>query len=299
MSTNEKLYAGVELGGTKCVAILASGPDDVRDIARIPTRQPDETFAAIGSVLNRWRVEHRPATLGIASFGPLDLEPGSPAFGQVVHTTKPGWHEADLNRLTGEEPCSIDTDVNGAALAEGLWGAARGLRSWCYVTIGTGVGVATIVQGKPISGLGHSEAGHMLVPRTDTGFAGACRYHGACIEGLVSGPALAARTGIDGSAIPDDHPVWNDVASEIAAMCHNLVLTTLPQAIIFGGGVASARATLLDTIRHQLVGSLAGYAHAHLVEADPAGYVLPAQLGDMAGPLGAIALAQSVATNTA
>ena len=293
------MYAGIELGGTKCVAILAHGPDDVRETARIPTRQPDETFAEIGSVLARWRSAHGPAALGIASFGPLDLDPASRSFGQVVHTTKPGWHTADLKRLTGEEPFAIDTDVNGAALAEGLWGAARGMRSWCYVTIGTGVGVASIVDGRPVSGIGHSEAGHMLVPVADGSFAGACPYHGACIEGLVSGPALAARTGLDGSAIPDDHSVWDDVASEVAAMCHNLVLTTLPQAIIFGGGVATARPALLDAIRHKLVRSLAGYAHAHLVEDRAAGYVLPAKLGEMAGPLGAIALARAATPSPA
>lgn len=289
------VLAGIELGGTKCICILANGPDDVLATHSLPTGSPQGTLAEIGRTLSGWSRNHAITALGIASFGPLDLDPGSPRFGSLTTTPKPGWAGVDLTGIAGSIPCTIDTDVNGAALAEGRWGAARGLRSWCYVTLGTGVGVASIVQGEPVMGIGHSEAGHMRVPLPDEAFRGTCPFHGNCVEGLISGPALAARSAMAAADIPDDHPVWDEAAATLAHLCHNLLLTVVPEAIVIGGGVAQRRPFLIDRARSRLVESLSGYASGAIVARDGATFLVPAKLGAMAGPLGAIALADRCA----
>lgn len=291
---DDDIFAGVELGGTKCVCVLARGPDEVLASETLPTRAPEETLPAIGRILGGWRSRYSPAALGVASFGPLDLDPASPGYGTLTSTPKPGWRGADLRALAAGLPCAIDTDVNGAALAEGLWGAARGLQSWSYITLGTGVGAASIVEGRPVRGLGHSEAGHMRVPPPDPGWEGACPYHGNCVEGLLSGPALAARAGMASGEIPDDHPVWDEAAQVLAALCHNLALTAVPQRIVIGGGVAQRRPHLLPLARAKLAESLGGYATGEAIAARIGDYLVPAGLGDMAGPMGAIALARSI-----
>ncbi len=286
------LVAGIELGGTKCVCILARGPDDILAEVRLPTTTPAETLFAIRAQVDEWCGAHSVQALGIASFGPLELDPAAPKFGRIVRTTKPGWSDADLLAAlvpTGL-PVRLDTDVNGAALAEGRWGAARGLASYAYVTVGTGVGVGSIVAGAPVTGLGHSEAGHMRVPRLPgDSWPGACAFHRDCVEGLASGPAIAAAAGIDPRNLPADNFAWKRAAAALAAMCHNLVLTTTPSRILIGGGVAAGRADWLTDIRARLVESLVGYAWADRIEADPNFIAAPA-LADHAGPLGAVAL---------
>lgn len=290
------LLAGVELGGTKIILTLSREPDSIVDSSRIATGDAEPTLAAIEHTLDGW-VSRYPsiAALGIASFGPLELDRASPHYGSITRTTKPGWSGIDivgrLQRRYGL-PIGFDTDVNGAALAEGRWGGARGLTSWIYITIGTGVGAGIIVDGLAIRGLGHSEAGHMLVRRiNDDGFAGICRYHGDCVEGLVSGPAIAARCGGRGEDISDDHPIWQSIAETIAAMIHNLVMTTAPQRVILGGGVLERRPGLLAPIRRALVKSLASYGHSPVVADNIASFVVAPALGEAAGPLGALALA--------
>jgi fructokinase len=287
------LIAGVELGGTKCVCILASGPDDVRDETRLPTTTPDETLGAIRTVLARWKAGPGFAALGVASFGPLELDDRSPRFGRIVTTTKPGWSGADLTAL-GEGlgvPMAIDTDVNGAALAEGRWGAARGLRSFAYVTVGTGIGVGSIVSGGAVRGLGHSEAGHLRVGRlAGDDWPGVCAYHGDCVEGLASGPAIQARAGRPGSELSSDDPAWAMAVGALGGLLHNLALTTAPERVLIGGGVADGQAWLFPRIRQALVDSLAGYAVGERIAADPEAFVQPPALGSRAGPLGAIAV---------
>ncbi|UUR08118.1 ROK family protein [Sphingomonas glaciei] len=272
--------AGVELGGTKCVCILAHGPSEILAQVTLPTGERDATLASIRATLDGWRF----AALGIASFGPLDL-----ARGCIGNTPKPGWSGADLTTLGAGVPTVIDTDVNGASLAEGRWGAARGLASWAYVTVGTGIGVGSIVAGRPVTGLGHSEAGHLRVPRSDPTWPGACRFHGDCVEGLASGPAIAARTGRRGETLPPDHPVWAEVAEALAGLCHNLALTSLPERILVGGGVVTGRPELLTLVRARLAASLAGYGASAGLDLD--NYLITPALGPLAGPLGAIALA--------
>ena len=291
------LIAGVELGGTKCVCVLASGPDAVREEVRLPTTTPGETLGAIRAVLERWKADEGFAALGIASFGPLELDDRSPRYGQVVATPKPGWSGADLTALAHglDVPTAIDTDVNGAAFAEGRWGAARGLRSFAYVTVGTGIGVGTVIEGRTVRGLGHSEAGHLRIGRLPgDDWPGVCPYHGDCVEGLASGPAVRARAGRPGDELSPDDPAWEMVVHALGAMLHNLVLTTAPERVLVGGGVAGGQAWIFPRLRRALVESLAGYATADRIEADIEAFVQPPALGGRAGPLGAIALGLAV-----
>jgi fructokinase len=289
------LFAGVELGGTKCVCILGSGPDDVRAVERLPTGEREKTLAHIEAVLEGWRSQHGAVrALGIASFGPIDLRRGSPTWGYVTSTSKPGWRNTDvaqrLARRVGA-PVGFDTDVNGAALAEGRWGAARGLSDYAYVTVGTGVGVGVIVNRRSVFGINHTELGHIRVVRKpgDT-FAGTCPYHGDCVEGLASGPAIEARAGKPASQLPPHHPAWGFVAHTLAQLAHTMVLTSAPQRIFMGGGVL-AQAHLFERIQQELKRSLNRYVEAPELEQGLAQYLVPPGLGAMAGPLGALALA--------
>ncbi len=288
--TSLPLIAGLELGGTKCVALLATGPDEVRDRVTVPTTDPDATLAAIEAVLDRWRFD----AIGVASFGPLELDPARLDFGSITATTKPGWSGTDLvRRLAARygKPLAIETDVNGAALAEARWGAAQGMAAHAYITVGTGVGVGLVTGGRPVMGWAHGEAGHMRVPRArGDGYAGWCRFHGDCVEGLISGPALAERFGCPGDHLPDDGPQWDLFVHDLGGLLHNLVVTAAPERIAIGGGVVSARDYLFPRLRARLAESLNGYgAFEQWVEGieDRIG---PPGLGTMAGPLGAIAV---------
>ena len=286
-------YAGVELGGTKCVAILARGPDEVLARETVPTTLPDETLGRLGEILARWRLERGFAALGIGSFGPLDLDPASPGYGQIASTPKPGWRGADvlgrLKRAAGV-PATFDTDVNGAALAEMHWGAGQGMVDFAYITVGTGVGVGFIVNGRPTRGFAHCELGHIRVARLPgDGFAGSCPFHGDCVEGLAAGPSLKARAGEKAHRLGIDDPAWQSVAWAIAQLCHAIVCAAAPRAIAIGGGVVGNQPHLLPRIEEMLVESLSGYLD--LPQGGP--YVRAPALGDDAGPLGSIALAMT------
>ncbi|HVL40908.1 MAG TPA: ROK family protein [Brevundimonas sp.] len=295
MSDRNPLLAGVELGGTKCVCLLASGPDDIREEVRIATTTPGETLAAIKAVLTRWREQHGFAAVGVASFGPLELDPGAARYGCIVNTSKAGWSGADvLEPLRGfGVPIGFDTDVNGAALAEGRWGGARGLESWAYITVGTGIGVGSVVRGRTVRGLGHSEAGHLRIPRpAGETWAGVCPFHGDCVEGLASGPAIQARAGEPGDGLAPANPVWNEVVHALGALMHNLALTTAPERILIGGGVVGGQPFLLPRLRAALVRSLNGYGAAPAIADRIEAFVVAPELADRAGPLGSIALAE-------
>ena len=288
--TEGKLIAGVELGGTKCVALLATGPDDVRDRVTVPTTDPATTLAAIEAVLDRWRFD----AIGVASFGPVGLDPKRQDYGAITATTKPGWSGTDLigrlrTRYGG--PVGFDTDVNGAALAEGRWGAARGMNAHVYITIGTGVGVGLVAGARPVMGWAHGEAGHMRVPRAagDT-YAGWCRFHGDCVEGLISGPALAERFGMPSDRLPNGGAAWDLFVHDLAGLLHNLVVTAAPERIPIGGGVVSARDYLFPRLRAQLVESLGGYGALAEWGLDVETRLGPPGIGVMAGPMGAIAV---------
>ena len=294
-SQPNSVYAGVELGGTKCIATLARGAEILAQ-ETVPTTTPDETLGSIERRLQLWWDEERFAALGVASFGPVDLDRNSPTYGSITTTAKVRWCGADvLQRLLARfpVPAGFDTDVNGAALAELLWGAAQGLSDFAYITVGTGVGVGLIVNGAPVHGFGHPEIGHVRVARLPGDeWPGACPFHGGCVEGLASGSAIEAR--LAGRRVGDvgpEDPVWRSVAHAIAQLCHTLVCATAPQRIVVGGGVMSRQPHLLGLVRDMLDESLAGYLPL------PGGgaYVQAPGLGDRAGPLGSIALAMAAA----
>lgn len=288
------LFAGVELGGTKCICTLAHGPDAVIEQQTVSTTTPDATLTVIAGILRRWWTDHAFAAIGIGSFGPLDLDPASATYGYILATNKPGWAMTDVAaRLVAPfpVPCAIDTDVNGAALAEIAWGSGRELDDFAYVTVGTGVGVGLIVHGRPTRGIGHSELGHVLVPRLDGDtLPSGCAFHRDCVEGLAAGPATRAALGpIDVTAVGKDHPIWERVAHALAVLCHTLVCTTGPLRIAVGGGVIGKQPHLLPRIEPLLRTSLGGYLR---LPSDGAYIVAPA-LGEQAGPLGSIALARA------
>ncbi len=290
MSAGERPVAGIELGGTKCIAVLGTGPDDVRDEIRIPTTTPEETLGRLADALAGWSGGGGISAIGVASFGPLQLDPDAPDHGQIVRTPKPGWSGADLTRLAIPDcPFALDTDVTGAALAEARWGRAQGLTSHIYITVGTGVGVGTIVNGRPVGGLGHSEAGHLRVGRlAGDSWPGACPWHGDCVEGLASGGALAARLGQPAETLLEGDPAWDAVVHALAGLMHNLVLTATPQRILIGGGVPSGKPWLLARLQVALADSLSGYAHADGLNMKQ--FLQAPGLGDRAGPMGALAL---------
>ena len=288
--TDSPLIAGIELGGTKCICILATGPEDIRDEVRIPTTSPEETLSAIEAVLGRWSGY---AALGIASFGPVSIDPGASNYGFITATTKPGWSNTDVGRRLAAfagVPTGFNSDVAGAALGEGRWGAAQGIADHAYVTVGTGIGVGLVLGGEPTNGLTHPELGHIRPVRLPGDiWPGSCPFHGDCLEGLAAGTAIRARTGKGAEELAADDPVWEGVAHALAQLAHTLVLTGIPRRIVMGGGVMTGIPHLLPRIRLQLIKSLGGYGDTSELEPVDA-YVVPAMLGNNAGPLGAIEL---------
>lgn len=287
-----RLLVGVELGGTKCIATLADETGQVFEQHRTPTTVPSKTLPILAERVDLWCRRHQISGLGIASFGPLDLNPNSAGYGQVTNTTKPGWSGARvLAEIAGgrDLPIAFDTDVNGAAAAEMRWGTGKGLSDFAYVTVGTGVGVGLFVNGKPTRGLGHCEMGHIRVPRLPGDPAlSICKFHDDCVEGLASGPAIkSALGGRSFDSVGADDPVWRGVAHAVACLCHALVYTTGPQRIALGGGVMERQPHLLGLIEPLLRSSLNGYPP--VPSAEP--YIVAPALGDQAGALGPIALA--------
>ena len=287
--------AGIELGGTKALAVLARG-NEILASARFATTTPNETLGVLVDTLKGWKRREGFAALGIASFGPLRLDPGAPDFGAMLATPKAGWSGADIaGALSAVAGCPwrIDTDVNAAALAEWRWGAGQGLDSLCYLTLGTGVGGGLLHGGRPVHGALHPEIGHLRLRRASgDDFPGSCPFHGDCIEGLLSGPALQARFGATGEEIPADDLRWSLVAHDLAQLIGALLLVTSPQKILIGGGIGMGRSFLLECAWQHVVADLAGYLP--FVPGDTALdlVALPA-LGDKAGPLGAIALGEA------
>jgi fructokinase len=290
------LLAGVELGGSKCICILGSGPDDIRAQVELPTRAPQVTLAAIEAVLDGWRAQRwHFSALGLAAFGPLNLRRDSPGFGCVARTVKAGWSGTELlGRMARryQVPTGIDTDVNAAARAEGRWGGAGALADYVYVTVGTGIGAGVIVNGLPVSGANHTELGHIRIVRMPADhFAGVCPFHGDCLEGLACGPAIAVRAQRDPRTLLADDPTWEPVAQALAQLCQTLVLTSGPRRIFLGGGVMVGQPQLFAMIRARLQASLNGYVATDEMGAGIDRFIVPSALGLMVGPLGALAVA--------
>jgi fructokinase len=286
------MIAGVELGGTKCLCVLSRDGATIVEHRRIDTTDPETTMAGIEASLDEWLGFD---AIGIASFGPIGIDPSAVNYGHITATTKPGWMNTDvagrLRRRYGV-PTAFHTDVVGAALAEGKWGAARGLSDHAYITIGTGIGVGLISQERPVVGLTHQELGHIRPVRLsgDT-WPGMCSFHGDCAEGLASGPAIQARSGVAANEIAEHSPIWPQVAHPLAQLCHTLVLTGIPRRIVFGGGVSLGVPRLLPMVREMLDASLGSYGDRSLL-GNLDDYIVPAALGGEAGPLGAILLGE-------
>jgi fructokinase len=289
----------IESGGTKFVCLVGSAPDRIEAEVRFPTGAPEPTLArAVAFFRERTAAAGPLDAVGIASFGPLELRPGHPEFGRLAATPKPGWSGVDVAGPVSAAlgvPVGIDTDVNGAALGEGRWGAARGLHTYVYLTVGTGVGGGAVIGGKVVSGLVHTEMGHLTVPRIagDT-FAGSCPYHGDCWEGLAGGESMGARWGVPPERLTGDtlDQALRLEAGYLAAGLRNIVYTVAPQRIVIGGGVA-ALPGLFPLLRAELATALAGYPG--LPEHAAEDFVVPARLGRLAGPAGGLVLAADAA----
>jgi fructokinase len=292
------LWGGIEAGGTKFVCAVGTGPDDVWAEVRFPTTTPAETIGQAMEFFQQHQRKEPLAAVGIASFGPVDPDPNSPTFGYITTTPKPGWAHTDFAGTVEEAlgvPVGFDTDVNGAALGEHTWGAAQGLDTFVYLTIGTGIGGGGMVGGELIHGLVHPEMGHFRIPHDweRDPFPGSCPYHGDCLEGLATGPAIEARWGQRGETLPAGHAAWPLEAHYLALGLVSIICILSPQRIIMGGGVMEGPG-LFPLIRRRVPELLNGYVQAPEILEHIDDYIVPPRLGSRAGVLGAIALAQRV-----
>lgn len=286
-----EIHFGFEAGGTKCVCIAADGPENVLAERTIPTTTPHETLSAAQAFFANLGIT--PRGCGVATFGPAHVRPSDPLYGRLARTPKVGWDGADMLRVFApfDAPKLCDTDVAGAALAEQRWGAGRGAATVAYVTVGTGIGVGVVQDGASIQGAWHLEVGHIRQPRqTADLFAGCCAFHGDCLEGLAGGPAILARWGHSLSELPLDHPAHGLEAHYLAQLCANLCFCYAPDVIVLGGGVMKTPG-LLARVRSETERLLGGYA-PWPAAADMTSLLRAPGLGDRAGPMGAIALAQ-------
>jgi fructokinase len=273
----------IEAGGAKFICGAGTGPEDLQTV-RIPTTTPGETVAAAVAWLRRFELR----AVGIGSFGPVDLDPASASWGHITRTPKAGWRNYDLagevRRALGVR-VAFNTDVNAAAVAESRWGAGRGVANFLYVTVGSGIGGGAFMNGRLLGGATHPEMGHIRIPHdwVRDPYAGACPFHGDCLEGLASGPAIEGRWRHAAADLPDDHPVWELEAHYLALGLANFACTLSPARILLGGGVMR-RQHLYHKIRRNLPDILKEYVAAPDIG--------PPGLGERAGVLGALALAE-------
>lgn len=290
------MIGAIEAGGTKFVLAVARLDGTIIDRMRMDTRTPAETFPEMAAFFAR----HAPlAGIGIASFGPIDIDPASPAYGTFTTTPKPGWSGARFHDALGTlgAPILVDTDVNGAALGEWLAGVGQGCETLAYTTVGTGIGTGVLHKGVSRGGISHLEAGHVPVPhdKARDPFAGRCPFHGDCLEGLASGPAIMDRWGMSLDQVAQGNPDAVElIASYLAAFAATLVLTHMPDRLIFGGGVMKAPG-LLESLRAQTERQLAGYVKHPRLDPGLVEYVVVPGLGDDAGITGALELARRAA----
>lgn len=291
---SESIFAGIDAGGTTFKCIVGNSPDVILAEHRVDVGEPQATLSQCVSFFQQAQRQFGVfARLGIGSFGPLDIHPQSSRYGEILTTPKPHWQGVNLVRYFAEAmslDVVLETDVNAALMGEHQWGAAQGMQSAVYVTVGTGIGVGAMVDGRVLHGALHLEAGHMSVARhPDDQFQGICPFHRDCAEGLASGPAIAERWQQDPSTLDMNHPAWALEAHYLASLCVNLALVYSPQMIILGGGVLEQK-NLLGLIRNSYAAQMNGYLHNQLHSDGE--FVVAAGLGGRAGALGAIALAR-------
>ena len=242
------MIGGIELGGTKCVLAVANNPLDIISKKIIGTSTPEKTFSEIYSFFSNYPVEK----LGVGSFGPIVLNSESENYGIIVAESKDGWKDVNVVNYLADicSDVSIDTDVNAAAIGEYNYGLEDKCQTLAYVTVGTGIGVGILLDGRPYRGNFHLEAGHMMIPNTNN-YPGVCKLHGDCWEGLASGPSMRARWGIDPVELPKDHEAWEIEAELLSFGLINIISNHSPDKIILGGGVMSQE-NLLPMIRNNI-----------------------------------------------
>jgi fructokinase len=295
MIGESRLFGAIEAGGTKFVCAIGDASGAIHAEVRFPTADPDLTLAKVRGFLGDWRDGPAPSAIGVACFGPIVLDRRSSKYGFIGNTPKAGWSDTDIAGMLAREfscPVGFDTDVNAAALAEHRWGAGRDTKNLVYVTVGTGIGGGVLIEGVPLHGLLHPEIGHIHPRRhpLDANFAGVCPFHGDCLEGLASGPAILARSGRELQHLDAAHIQWELQADYLGQLCAQLVLTVSPQRIIIGGGVM-AQQRLFPLLRERMLHWLGGYVQRAEILADIDHFVVPPGLGSRAGVLGALSLA--------
>jgi fructokinase len=288
------VYGGIETGGSKWECAIGSGPEDLRAAETIQTTTPAET---IGRAIAFFEREGPVEAIGIGSFGPIDQKLSSPTWGYITSTPKPGWAHTDVGQEIRRRlavPVAFDTDVNAAALGEHRWGACQGLDTFCYITVGTGIGGGGMAGGNLLHGLLHPEFGHMRVPHDLDAdpFPGVCPYHGDCWEGLASGLAIEARWGRPAASLDGDQAAWELEARYLALGLVCVMCVLSPERIVVGGGVAHHDG-LLALVRRDVLALVNGYLEASAVSDEIADYITLPKLGLRAGVIGAIALAET------
>jgi fructokinase len=291
----DKVYGGIETGGTKFICAVGTAPNNLIKI-QFATTSPHES---IGKAIDFFKSNSRQkqlAAIGIASFGPLDLDKNSPTYGYITTTPKDSWSNINIVEKIRSQlnvPVVIDTDVNGAALGEQVWGAARGLNTSVYLTVGTGIGGGGMVNGRLMHGLLHPEMGHIRIPHDwhKDPYGGCCPYHGDCLEGLASGKAMELRWRQSPEKLPPDHSAWELEAGYLASAINNFICTLSPQRIIIGGGLMK-NPGLLPEVRRKVVENLGGYIRSETITKDIDNYIVAPALGDLAGAVGALELAK-------
>lgn len=283
------LYGCLEAGGTKMVAAVIDDDGTIVKQTSIPTTGPEETMKAVAE----WFQKEKVVAIGVAAFGPICLDRGSKLYGHILETTKTAWRYYDLlsELLVCGVPIGLDTDVNGACIGEATYGSAKELDDVVYLTVGTGIGAGILVNGKPVHGMLHPEAGHVRVQKrsTDT-LKSVCAYHDNCVEGLAGGSAMRARYGVPASELVDRADVWELEADYLAQALCDYIMMVSPKKIILGGGVMH-QLQLFPLIRAKVTEYLKGYlVTPELADMDT--YICPSSLHDEQGILGCLVLAK-------
>ena len=293
----DKVYGGIETGGTKFVCAIGTTPDNLIK-TQFATTSPDESIGKAIDFFKNNSLQNQLSAIGIASFGPLDLDRNSTTYGYITTTPKHPWSNINIVQKIRNQlnvPVSIDTDVNGAALGEQVWGAARGLDTFIYLTVGTGIGGGGMVNGGLMHGLLHPEMGHIHIPHDwqKDPYEGCCPFHGDCLEGLASGKAMELRWRQSPEKLPSDHPGWELEAEYLASAINNYICTMSPQRIIIGGGLMK-NPNLMPAVNRRVVENLKGYIRSEAIIKGIDRYIVAPALGDMAGVIGALELAKRI-----
>jgi len=281
-------YAAIESGGTKFICAVADKDLMITQKVSIPTTSPKETLSKVFEFFEKYEI----LAMGIGSFGPIDINKQSPTYGHITETPKPGWANFDFVGTIKKRydiPIVFTTDVNAAAAGELYYGAARGLKNFIYLTVGTGIGGGVIVKNNLLEGLSHPEMGHILLKRHDKDdYEGFCPYHKDCFEGLAAGPAIEKRWGKKAYELPLDHKAWEIQAYYLAQALMNYILILSPERIVLGGGVMKQE-HLFEMTRSELKKLMNNYVNLP----DTEKFIVPPKLGDNAGITGCIVMAKN------